>query len=115
MLRAALAAYQRAAELEPYRPFHRLALGRLHLALGDPRQAEASVRRAVEIEPNFLPGRAWLARYYLDSGRPGGKELASREYREILARRQRYVTWTKDAYEQQLLTVDTTGLAERLG
>jgi len=116
-LRSALWAYERAAELEPFSPFYRLELGRLYLALGDRQRAEASVRRAVEIEPNFLQGREWLARLYLDSEQipePERIEVATREYREILERQQRYVDWTKDAMEKQILAVDVTALEAAL-
>ncbi len=110
-LRSALAAYRRAADLEPYSPFYRLALGRLHLALGNNQEAEAVVQEAVTLEPNFLQGRAWLAGFYLDSGRPALSEVARREYQEILDRRERYAAWPKDSYERRLLTVDTSRLA----
>ena len=105
--RLALVAYQRAADLEPFSPYYRFELGRLYLALGDGKKAEASVRRAVEIEPNFLPGRRFLAQLYLDSNRIEG---ARREYREIIERRERYAEWPKGPVEEQLLKTDVTSL-----
>jgi hypothetical protein len=71
----------------------------------------------VEIEPNFLQGREWLARLYLDSEQipePERIEVATREYREILERRQRYADWTKDVMEKQILAVDVTALEAAL-
>lgn len=106
--RAALAAYESAASLEPHVPFHRLELGRLYLALGEREKAEAAVRAAVEMEPNFLPGREWLARSYLTSGR---HEAAEAEYREIQERLQRYAQWAKDPVEERFLKVDAAALA----
>ncbi|MBI4401196.1 MAG: O-antigen ligase family protein [Nitrospirae bacterium] len=106
-LRAAVAAYERAIALEPFTPFHRFDLGRVHLALGDRETAEAIVRRAVEIEPNFLPGREWLARLYLESERT---DAANREYHEILERRQRYEGWNKNAVEERFLSANVTAL-----
>lgn len=102
-LRAARAAYARAAELEPFSPFHRLELGRLDLTLGNRDAAESSVREAVDLEPNFLPGRAWLAQLYLDSNRV---EAAEREYREIVERQRRYAGWPKAPMEEGFLAVD---------
>ena len=97
----------KAADLEPFSPYYRFELGRLYLALGDGKKAEASVRRAVEIEPNFLPGRRFLAQLYLDSNRIEG---ATREYREIIERRERYAEWPKGPVEEQLLETDVTSL-----
>lgn len=102
-LRSALVAYEQAASLEPYSAFHRYELGRVHLALGDRRTAEDRFREAVDLEPNFLPGRERLARLYLWAGRI---EEARREYREILARQQRYADWPKDPIEERFLSVD---------
>ncbi len=110
-LRSAMSAYERATELEPFVPFYRFELGRLSLALGDHETAEAHVRRVIEIEPNFLPGREWLATRYLESKRI--KE-AEGEYREILARQQRYAGWDKDDYEERFMKADTTALAAAL-
>ncbi len=109
--RGALSAYERAIRLEPFNPFHRLDIARLYQALGYPDEAEASVHKAVEIEPNFLPGREWLAKRYLQSARI---ELATREYREILERQQRYASWDKSAFEARLLAADAAGLAAAL-
>ncbi|MBI5776440.1 MAG: hypothetical protein HY444_03530 [Nitrospirae bacterium] len=109
--RSALSAYERAIRLEPFNPFHRLDIARLYQALGHPDEAEASVHKAVEIEPNFLPGREWLAKRYLQSART---ELATREYREILERQQRYAGWDKSAFEARLLAADAAGLAAAL-
>lgn len=106
-LRSAAAAYERAVALEPFTPWYRLELGRLHLAFGDSERAEAWVRGALEIEPNFLPGREWLARLYLESGRI---DSADREYREILERQQRYAAWVKDPLEERFLKVDAQAL-----
>jgi tetratricopeptide (TPR) repeat protein len=88
-----------------------LDIARLYQALGYPDEAEASVHKAVEIEPNFLPGREWLAKRYLQSARI---ELATREYREILERQQRYAGWDKSAFEARLLAADAAGLAAAL-
>jgi O-antigen ligase/polysaccharide polymerase Wzy-like membrane protein len=109
--RGALSAYERAIRQEPFNPFHRLDAARLYLALGFPEQAEASVHEAIVIEPNFLPGREWLARRYLQSARI---ELATREYREILERQQRYAGWDKSAFEARLLAADAAALAAAL-
>ncbi len=109
--RAAIASYERAAELEPFAVFHGLELGRLYLALGEREMAETWVRHAVELEPNFLPGREWLARRWMESGR---LEAAERECREILGRQQRYAAVPKDELEQQFLTVDVRGLMDAL-
>lgn len=106
--RAALAAYESAAGLEPYAPFYRLELARLHLELGEREKAETAVRTAVEMEPNFLPGREWLARFYLHNGQRGAAEA---EYREIQERLQRYAHWAKDPVEARFLKVDAAALA----
>jgi tetratricopeptide (TPR) repeat protein len=110
-LRAALAAYGRAVELEPFAPHYLFELGRLHAALGDGDAAEAAVRRAVEIEPNFLPAREWLAWRYLDSGRLGA---ASREYREIVERQQRFADRTKTPLEERFLSANARALGAEL-
>ncbi len=110
-LQLARAAYERAAVLEPFNPFHRLELARLYEVGGEPERAELMARRAVELEPNFLPGRAWLARFYLKASQI---EAASAEYREIVARQQRYARWTKGPLEERFLTADVSGLEARL-
>jgi len=110
-LRAAVLAYERAVEAEPFAPFHCLELGRLHAALGDREQAEVWVRRAIALEPNFLPGREWLAKRYLAIGRV---EAAEREYREIVERQQRYAGWRKNDVEGRFLAADAAGLAAAL-
>lgn len=107
-LRSALVAYQRAAESDPFNPFYQLEQGRLHLAFGNREMAITCARQGTEIEPNFLPGREFLSRLYLESDRP---ELAWQEYREILARQQRYAGWNKDDLEKRFLQVDVATLA----
>lgn len=111
LLHAALAAYQRAAELEPFSPWHRFEIGRLYVVLADRPRAEASLGGALSLEPNFLPGRALLARVYLESRRPGE---AQRQYQEILERQQRYAAVPKDSLEQAFLKVDVTALQAAL-
>jgi tetratricopeptide (TPR) repeat protein len=106
-LQAARSAYERAAVLEPFMPSHRLALGQVYLALGDPRTAEEQVRHAIEIEPNFLPARGWLTRRYFDSGRA---QAALREYDEIVRRQSLYAARPKDTLEERYLTVDHMSL-----
>ncbi len=106
-LRLARSAYERAAVLEPFNPFHRLELGRLYLAQGEPNKAEAVVRRALDMEPNFLPGRAWLTRFYLDSTQ---LDAATTEYREIVTRRERYARRTKGPIEKRFLAADVSAL-----
>jgi putative inorganic carbon (HCO3(-)) transporter len=110
-LRSALSSYERAQELEPFSPFHRLEQGRIHLALGHREQAETAVQQAIEMEPNFLPGREWLARLYLASGQI---DAADHEYREILERQQRYVDWIKDPLEARFLKADASALQAAL-
>lgn len=110
-LQLALQALQRAIELEPNNPFHRLDLGRVLRQLGKTESAEASVRDAVALEPNFLPGRDWLARYYLQSGRV---EAARQEYEQIVERQQRYSQWSKDPVEESYLKVDLKSLETAL-
>ncbi|TAJ08506.1 MAG: hypothetical protein EPO61_10470 [Nitrospirae bacterium] len=110
-MRAAVAAYEHAAELEPFVPFHNLELGQLYLALGERERAEVWVRKAVELEPNFLPGREWLARRAMESER---RDEAEREYREIVDRRERYAGVPKDELEQRYLTADVQGLTVAL-
>ncbi len=112
--RDALLAYRRAAELEPYSPFHRLALGQVLLAMGDGDGAAAAVRAAVALEPNFLPGRLWLAGHYLASGHDRGRTLAREQYREIVERQARYAGRPKNHYERQLLEADSSRLAKVL-
>jgi O-antigen ligase/Tfp pilus assembly protein PilF len=107
LLREAVQAYERAAELEPFSPFHRLEAGRVRLALGEPERAEMWARQAVELEPNFLPGREWLARFYLAAGRRGD---AVREYQEIRERQKRYEGWAKDPVEERFLAVNAAEL-----
>ncbi len=113
--RGAWVAYQRAAELEPYSPFHRLALGRVLLAMGDGGEAAEAVRAAVSLEPNFLPGRLWLAGHYLASGHDEGRVLAQEQYREIVERQARYAGRPKNRYERKLLEADSGRLAQVLG
>ncbi|MDE3241889.1 MAG: O-antigen ligase family protein [Nitrospirota bacterium] len=109
--RAAIASYERAAELEPFVAFHGLELGRLYLALGEREAAATWVQHTVELEPNFLPGREWLARRWMEAGR---LDEAERECREILERQQRYAAAPKDELEQRFLTVDVRGLVNAL-
>jgi tetratricopeptide (TPR) repeat protein len=111
LLRAGITAYQRAIELEPFMPSHRLALGQLFMAVGEPDTAEAHVQHAVEIEPNFLPAREWLARRYLKSGR---RDAAKQQYQEILRRQHDYADRPKDPLEERYLTVDAAALAAEL-
>lgn len=106
-MRAAVAAYERAAELEPFVPSHDLELGQLYLALGERERAETWVRRAVELEPNFLPGREWLARRAMESER---RDEAEREYREIVERQRQYAEVPKDELEKRYLTADVQEL-----
>ncbi len=113
--RDALFAYRRAAELEPYSPFHRLALGQVLLTMGDGDEAAATVRAAVAMEPNFLPGRLWLAGQYLASGHERGRALALEQYREIVERQARYAGRPKNHYERKLLEADSSRLAKVLG
>jgi len=110
-MRAAVAAYERAAELEPFVPSHDLELGQLYLALGERERAETWVRRAVELEPNFLPGREWLARRAMESER---RDEAEREYREIVERQRQYAGVPKDELEKRYLTADVQGLTVAL-
>lgn len=110
-LRAALAAYGRAAEIEPFAPHYAFELGRLRAALGEGAAAEAAVRRAVEIEPNFLPAREWLAWRYLNSGRLAA---ASREYREIVARQRRFADRMKTPLEERFLSANAVALGAEL-
>nr|MBI3613279.1 O-antigen ligase family protein [Nitrospirota bacterium] len=110
-MRAAVAAYERAAEQEPFVPFHDLELGQLYLALGERERAAVWVRKAVELEPNFLPGREWLARRAMESER---RAEAEREYREIVERRERYAGVPKDELEKRYLTADVQGLTVAL-
>ncbi|MEC4668867.1 MAG: O-antigen ligase family protein [Nitrospirota bacterium] len=109
--RLAVLAYERAADLEPFNPYYHLELGRLYAGLGNRQEAEAIVQRAVEIEPNFLPGRKFLAQLYLDLEK---SELAMREYREIIERRERYADRPKDPVEQQFLELDLVSLEAAL-
>lgn len=104
----ALTAYRQAIQLEPFNPFYYLESSRLYVKSGDDEKAERFAKTAIEIEPNFLSGRAWLAKIYAQSGR---MSLAELEYREIVERQQRYANWNKSPREEQLLTVDTNGLA----
>ncbi len=106
-LRFAQHAYERAVELEPFNPIHRLELGRLYWLQGDQERAVMTVRRATDIEPNFLPAREWLVRTHL-----GMKQLenAKKEFQEILERRKRYAGWSKDAFEERFFMTDLTGL-----
>lgn len=107
----AVAAYERAVELEPFVPIYRLELGRLCLALGDRDKAERWVAGAVAMEPNFLPGREWLAKLYLEEGRIDSAEI---EYREILERQERYETWVKEPLDKQFLRADGPVLHDAL-
>ena len=109
---SAVSAYERALELEPFSPFYRLELGQLYLALGSREAAEATIHKTIALEPNFLPARAWLVTFYLKSDKI---EAAFEEYREILQRQQKYVTWNKDSLEFRFLTVDLTTLKAVLG
>lgn len=109
--RAAVSAYERAVELEPFVPFHDLELGQLYLVLGERERAVTWVRRAVELEPNFLPGREWLARRAMEAER---WDEAEREYREIVDRRDRYAGVSKDELEKRYLTADVQGLTVAL-
>lgn len=113
--RDAAFAYRHAVELQPYSPFHRLALGQVLLALGDGDRAAASVQAAVAMEPNFLPGRLWLAGHYLASGHERGRVLAQEQYREIVERQARYAGRPKNDYERKLLEADSSRLAQVLG
>ena len=104
----ALTAYRQAIQLEPFNPFYYFESSRLYVKSGDDEKAERFAKTAIEIEPNFLSGRAWLAKIYAQSGR---MSLADLEYREIVERQQRYANWNKSLREEQLLAVDTKGLA----
>lgn len=110
-LRHAVAAYRKAAALEPFNPWHRMELGRLHMILAETPQAEEVLGEALSLEPNFLPGRALLAHLYLDSSR---EAEAKRQYDEIVRRQERYAQAPKDALEQQLLKVDLAPLRSKL-
>ncbi len=110
-LRAALAAYGRAADLEPFNSWHRFEMGRLYIVLSDPVKAEVTLEDALNLEPNFLPGRALLARLYLESRRHAE---AKRQYEEIVERQQRYAAAPKDPLEQGFLKVDVSALQAAL-
>ena len=105
---AARSAYETAITREPYNPFYRFELARLHHLGQDAEGAESALRTLLEIEPNFLPGRAFLILVLNAQGRAPD---AQAEYREIVDRQQRFAHWTKDPLEQRYLDVDTTRLA----
>ncbi|MGH7255086.1 MAG: O-antigen ligase family protein, partial [Nitrospirales bacterium] len=104
-LTTAQSLYQRALKLEPYSPFYRLELGKLHLVLDDPGQAEAVVQDAIALEPNFLPARLWLAERYLGTGRV---EEARTQFGQILQRHRRYAEAPKNSIEERYLAVDVS-------
>ncbi len=110
-LRRAVGAYRTAAMLEPFNPWHRMELGRLHMILAETAEAELALGEALSLEPNFLPGRALLAQLYLDSSR---EAEAKRQYDEIVRRQERYAQAPKDPVEQQFLKVDLGALRSQL-
>lgn len=58
----ALAAYEAAAEMLPQRAVPRIGIGRMHLALGDPRAARAAFVLAQRLEPANADAQDGLAR-----------------------------------------------------
>ncbi len=109
---AAIVAYGEALKREPYSPFYRLEVARLHVAEQDYIRAETWLRELLALEPNFLPGRALLAEVLMAQGR----DQAARDLcRDIVARQQRFAQRTKDSLERQYLDVDTVRLAAEVG
>jgi O-antigen ligase len=106
-LQAASSAYEEALKREPYSPFYRLELARLRALEHDHGEAERILRELLALEPNFLPGRALLMKVLMEQGRD---RAAQDEYRDIVARLQRFAHWTKDPLEQRYLDIDTASL-----
>ena len=107
LLQQAVAAYQSAAELEPFVYTHRIELGHLMLALGRHDAAEQHWRKAVELEPNYLPVRAALIRLYAKSA---WTDQAEQQYQEIVARQRKYRSRMAGQLEQSFLHVDVSAL-----
>lgn len=78
----AVAARQRAAELQPTEVTNYVSLARLHVALGDLPQAEADLNRAIQVYPTSTEALAALGR--LQEGR-GERAAALATYRSLAA------------------------------
>ncbi|MFZ1574583.1 MAG: tetratricopeptide repeat protein, partial [Chromatiaceae bacterium] len=73
-MRAALAEYATAEQVNADRPEAHLNLGLIAVALGEPSLAEQSYRTALELDPRFTPARANLADLYREQGREADAE-----------------------------------------
>ena len=73
-MRAALAEYATAEQVNADRPEAHLNLGLIAAALGEPSLAEQSYRTALELDPRFTPARANLADLYREQGREANAE-----------------------------------------
>ena len=73
-MRAALAEYATAEQVNADRPEAHLNLGLIAAALGEPSLAEQSYRSALELDPRFTPARANLADLYREQGREADAE-----------------------------------------
>lgn len=111
LLQKAAAFYEQAIRLDPYSPFNYLELGKLRRAEGRLGEAQALFSRATSYEPNFLPARAQLAELSLELGR---KEVAAREYAEILRIQERYRGWNLTNVDRQYLEVNSDHLRKSL-
>ena len=73
-MRAALAEYATAEQVNADRPEAHLNLGLIAVALGEPGLAEQSYRTALALDPRFTPSRANLADLYREQGREADAE-----------------------------------------
>jgi putative inorganic carbon (HCO3(-)) transporter len=112
LLKEAAGHYEHAIQLDHYSPFNYLELGKLRLAQERWDEAKNWLRLAISYEPNFLPARVHLAELALQSGQ---REVAAREYAEVVTIRERYRGRALNTLERQYLDVDYEHLKRSLG